>query len=137
METATIDAISVKKELYKSKAMAKFSYYVGGSIYYTVELESGTYKFPMSTTDDVKLDDMPLKTKGEAMMQVDIELVNVYEAVEPIYVYDNDEEKFVEATCKKLSADLGTTEFFAEMRGSELNRWIAMAIKSGEFMKVD
>jgi hypothetical protein len=36
----------------------------------------------------------------------------------------------------KLSSDLGTTTFSAEMRGSELNRWIAKAIKSGEFIKV-
>jgi hypothetical protein len=88
-----LTANEVKKELYKSKAMAKFSYYVGGSIYYTVKLESGTYKFPMSTVEE---------NEGSV----------------------------------KLSSDLGTTEFFAEMKGSELNRWIQMAIKSGEFMKV-
>jgi hypothetical protein len=108
METAMISATSVKKELYKSKAMAKFSHYVGGSIYYTVELESGTYKFPMSTTED-KSFYYPSEDDGDEM-----------------------EFEYIE-----LSADLGTTEFFAEMKGSELNRWIQKAIESGEFMKID
>lgn len=93
-----LTANEVKKELYKSKAMAKFSYYVKGSLYYTVKIESGTYKFPISTVEESE---------------------------------DFDLEGSV-----KLSSDLGTTEFFAEMKGSELNRWIQMAIKSGEFMKV-
>jgi len=94
----SLTANEVKKELYKSKAMAKFSYYVGGSLYYTVELESGTYKFPMSTVEESE---------------------------------DHDSEGSV-----RLSSDLGTTEFFSEMKGSDLNRWIQMAIKSGEFIKV-
>lgn len=95
----SLTANEVKKELYKSKAMAKFSYYAGGSIYYTVELESGIYKFPMSTVEEVK--DSPY----------------------PVPMYN-------------LSADLGTTSFYAEMKGSDLNRWIQKAIKSGEFIKV-
>ena len=134
---ATINVNDVKKELYKSKAMAKLSHYVGGSIYYTVELSDGTYRFPMSTTEEVKLADMPLKVQGELKEKVNIEIAYEYEDSEPLYFYDNDEEKYVEATCKALSSDLGTTEFFAEMKGSELGRWIAMAIKSGEFVKID
>ena len=49
-----IDVNVVKKELYKSKAMAKFSHYVSGNIYYKVELEDGTYQFPISTVDRIK-----------------------------------------------------------------------------------
>jgi len=41
-------------------------------------------------------------------------------------------EEFIE-----LSADLGTTSFYAEMKGSELNRWIGKAIDKGEFTKVN
>jgi hypothetical protein len=136
MNVMTIDANTVKKDLYKSKATAKLSHYVGGSIYYTVELSDGTYQFPMSTTENVKMDDMPLKTKGELKEQVDIEIKHEWNDAEPLYVYDYDKELHVEATCKVLSSDLGTTPFYAEMKGSDLNRWIAMAIKAGEFVKV-
>lgn len=36
----------------------------------------------------------------------------------------------------RLSEDLGTTNFNAEIRGSELARWIAKAIKNETFIKV-
>lgn len=105
-----MNEMDVKKELYKSKAVAKLSHYVGGSIYYIVELSDGTYKFPMSTTEERKLKLVEETSEGDKVLY--------------------------EFTSKELSSDLGTTEFFAEMKGSELNRWIAMAIKSGEFMKI-
>lgn len=35
-----------------------------------------------------------------------------------------------------LSEDLGTTTFEAEMKGSDLNRWIAKAVSNGEFIRV-
>ncbi len=97
----------IKKELYKSKAMAKFSHYVSGNLYYTVELESGTYQFPISTVD-------------------------IYEKVDE--QFDGTDEIIREYS---LSADLGTTSFYNEMKGSELNRWIAKAIKSEDFIKIN
>jgi len=36
----------------------------------------------------------------------------------------------------ELSPDLGTTNFDAEIRGSELARWISKAIKNETFIKV-
>lgn len=42
----------VKKQLLKSKVNAKFSHYVSGNLYYTVELEDGTYQFPIATVED-------------------------------------------------------------------------------------
>lgn len=106
MNTMTIDANAVKKDLYKSKAMAKFSHYVSGNLYYTVELEDGTYQFPMSTIET--------------------------DYIEP----HADDEGGDEREIVVLSEDLGTTCFYAEMKGSDLNRWIAMAIKAGEFVRV-
>lgn len=41
----------IKKDLYKSKAMAKFSHYVSGNLYYTVQLEDGVYQFPIPTIE--------------------------------------------------------------------------------------
>jgi hypothetical protein len=98
-----MNELEVKKELFKSKEVAKLSHYVSGNLYYTVKLESGVYQFPISTIQ-----------KEEVM--------------------DSFEREFIPTI--KLSEDLGTTTFSAEMRGSELNRWIVKAIKSGEFIKV-
>lgn len=36
----------------------------------------------------------------------------------------------------KLSSDLGTTSFYNEIKGSELNRWISISIKNDEFIKI-
>lgn len=133
---AKINVTEVKKELYKSKVMAKFSHYVSGNLYYKVELEEGMYQFPINTVEIVKLNDISLKVKGELKEQVDIEISYNYDDAEPLYVYDNEEEEYVEATCKELSSDLGTTTFSAEIRGSELSRWIEKAINSDDFFKV-
>jgi len=91
-----MDTNEVKKDLYKSKNMAKFSHYIGGNLYYTVELAIGTYQFPIATVESA-----------------------------------NDEVFNV-----KLSSDLGTTTFEVEMKGSDLNRWIAKAIENETFIKV-
>ena len=41
----------IKKEILKNKLTARFSHYVSGNLYYTVELESGLYQFPISVVD--------------------------------------------------------------------------------------
>jgi hypothetical protein len=46
-----MDRNEVKKDLYKSKNMVKFSHYVSGNLYYTVELSDGTYQFPIATVE--------------------------------------------------------------------------------------
>lgn len=97
----------VKKQLLKSKVNAKFSHYVSGNLYYTVELEDGVYQFPIATVESG-----PTINEDESGL-------SMYE-----------QETIV------LSSDLGTTSFYNEMRGSELNRWIAKAIESGNFIKV-
>lgn len=47
-----IDKNKVKKDLYKSKAMAKISHYVSGNLYYNVELNDGIYQFPIATVEE-------------------------------------------------------------------------------------
>ena len=37
----------------------------------------------------------------------------------------------------QLSSDLGTTAFNAEIRGSELSRWIEKAVKDETFIKIN
>ena len=46
-----INKNEVKKDLYKSKNMAKFSHYVSGNMYYVVELTDGLYQFPIATVE--------------------------------------------------------------------------------------
>lgn len=92
----TINETEIKKDLYKTKTMARFSHYMGGNLYYHVDLVDGTYQFPIATIESA-----------------------------------NDGEFGVQ-----LSSDLGTTSFYAEIRGSELSRWISKAIKNEAFIKL-
>lgn len=46
-----MNAEAVKKEVIKSRAMANFKYYAAGNLYYTIQLESGLYQFPISTIE--------------------------------------------------------------------------------------
>ncbi len=41
----------IKKDLFKSKAMAKFSHYIAGNLYYNIEVFGDMYEFPISTVD--------------------------------------------------------------------------------------
>jgi len=43
------DKNEVKKDLFKSKVMAKFSHYIAGNLYYNVEVFGELYQFPIST----------------------------------------------------------------------------------------
>jgi hypothetical protein len=95
-----MDKNEVKKDLYKSKNMAKLSHYVSGNLYYNVELTDGTYQFPIATVE-----------------------------------FNEDGSTFNIGNLE-LSSDLGTTTFEAEMKGSDLNRWISKAIDKGEFVKI-
>lgn len=100
-------AVEVKKELYKSKEVAKLSHYVSGNLYYNVKLDDGTYQFPISTVEEG-----------------------------PTFNPDESGLSMYEVETVTLSDDLGTTPFYAEMKGSDLNRWIQKAIKSGDFIKI-
>lgn len=95
----TINETEVKKDLFKSKTMARFSHYMAGNLYYHVDLVDGTYQFPISTIED---------NENELGVKVGL----------------------------KLSDDLGTTSFYAEIRGSELARWISKAMKNETFIKL-
>jgi hypothetical protein len=137
MET-TISVNEVKKELMKSKVNAKLSHYVSGNLYYTVELTDGVYQFPISIIDKVNLKEV---SKNEAYSENDGHLSHVENLLtlkEGVEIIDIDKkEDFEELMLEKLSSDLGTTSFYNEMRGSELNRWIVKAIEKNEFIKIN
>jgi hypothetical protein len=102
----------VTKELYKSKAMAKFSHYIGGNLYYMVEVFGELYQFPISTIE-------PRQIMIGGMDEMD----------------GPADAEYIETI--KLSEDLGTTRFEGEVRGSELNRWIGKAIDTNNFIKIN
>lgn len=47
----------IKKDLFKSKAMAKFSHYIAGNMYYNIEVFGDIYEFPISTVDMINYGD--------------------------------------------------------------------------------
>lgn len=134
-----ISVIEVQKELFKSKVMAKFSHYTSGSLYYTVELESGKYQFPISIIDIVTL-----KMLAKEILFIDGEKDDEYQPIVYDKIYKHSEIKIakeenrepIEMMFIQLSEDLGTTTFSNEMKGSELNRWIKKSIENEEFIKV-
>lgn len=113
-----LDINNVKKELYKSKVNAKLECVREGRMYYSVQLESGTYMFPIDTVEKVNTTLYRLDPKTQSSPSVDL-------------TYTRVDEKFY-----TLSAELGITDFGAEMKGSDLNRWIAKAIEKDEFVKI-
>jgi hypothetical protein len=105
-----MDKNEVKKDLYKSKNMAKLSHYVSGNLYYNVELTDGTYQFPIPTVEEGTTYTVAISDDGVSNID---DVVTI-----------------------QLSEDLGTTTFETEMKGSDLNRWISKAIDKGEFVKI-
>jgi hypothetical protein len=97
----------IKKDLFKSKAMAKFNHYIAGNLYYNVEVFGDMYVFPISTVEEG-----------------------------PIFNDDESGLSMYEVETVILSEDLGTTIFKSEIRGSELARWISKAIKNETFIKL-
>jgi hypothetical protein len=47
-----MDKNEIKKDLYKTKAIASFSRYIAGNLYYTVDVAGNTYEFPISTVEE-------------------------------------------------------------------------------------
>jgi hypothetical protein len=139
METTNlINETEVKKELMKSKVNAKLSHYVSGNLYYTVQLSDGIYQFPISTTEEVSLKEVATKgaySENDGHLSYVESLLTLKDEVEILDI--DKKEDFEELMFTKLSSDLGTTTFSDEMRGSELNRWIAKAIKKNEFIKIN
>lgn len=99
--------IEIKKDLMKSKNMANFSHYCAGNLYYNIVVMEELYQFPISTVEEG-----------------------------PTFNDDESGLSMYETETVVLSSDLGTTNFNSEIRGSELARWIAKAIKNETFIKV-
>lgn len=107
METEIkIDAVTVKKELYKSKVNAKFMYFDKPNLFYSVELESGNYRFPIAVS-----------TKKTLTIMDGDEVVSMFDI-------------------ERAAPDLADANFSTEVKASDLNRWIERAIKNDDFIKI-
>lgn len=106
-----MDKNELKKELMRSKAVAKLRYYCAGSLHYIIESEGGkSYLFSIPTVEDKRQVNNVGPFKDEADFAT-------YEAV-------------------KLSSDLGTTPFVVEEKASLLWRWIDKAIDRDDFISL-
>ena len=105
-----MDKNEVKKDLYKSKNMAKLSHYVSGNLYYNIVVFDELYQFAIPTVEEGTTYTVAISNNGVSNID---DVVTI-----------------------KLSEDLGTTTFGDYMKGSDLNRWISKAIDKGEFVKI-
>lgn len=142
-----LSAIEVQKELMKNKVIAKFGHYCHGNLFYTVELESGKYQLPISIVDTGKLSEIIGSCETGDENQGGFISVNGLYTSEEVRKYglafanfeinrETAVESLAEVKMTRLSEDLGTTTFSAEIKGSELNRWIKKAIERDEFIKI-
>ena len=122
-----LDLNFIRKDLYKSKVNAKFSHYCAGKLYYTVELSDGrVFQFPIKNVDQEpdSIIDLIMIEHGGDLSQDNKDILNIilrdkkYHSIE-------------------LSSDLGQTPFNAEIKASELNRWIAKAFDKGDFICIN
>jgi len=128
METTTISAIEVKKELYKKKDLtAKFYHFDNHKLYYTIELESGKYMFPISVVDN--------RTIKIAADKTDIAVADAkFSAIDASEIKNENVVLTVES--ERAAADVRGAIFGLEVKASELNRWIERAIKNDDFAKI-
>lgn len=103
----------IKKDLYKSKANAQFSHYAAGKLYYDIETLGSKYQFPIKVTEEADFEVTLGTNKSKVAENVTVKGKEL-----------------------RLSTDLGNTPFGREVKGSDLIRWIAMAINDDDFVKI-
>ena len=115
-----MDKNEIKKDLYKSKVFATFAYYDGdaGKLYYNIELFGEPYIFPINTHEKVTLVREYIEPNPDGGLEVEYEKVRV------------------EIKSIKLADDLRGAKFAAQIKGSDLNRWIIKALDSKDLMKL-
>ncbi len=147
-KTSNMDINEIRKDLYKSKEDAHFSHYCAGSLYYNVKLSDGTYQFPVATTEEFNLRQEvstaidPSGNLGHIDHSTTTTEVDTLQTEEKINVNAelHDTNMIVrvvtDSVQSRLSSDLGTTSFDADIKASFLVRWIAKALKTESFVKI-
>lgn len=115
------DINEIKKDLYKTKENAEFSFYRKGQLFYEVNILGNRYSFPLNVVENTSKEVSlvkNLKTEKNGLgTKVAIDVVTYVDTI-------------------KLSDDLGNTDFNRDIKGSELIRWITKAIDNGNFVKI-
>jgi len=137
--THKLDKNKIKIDLYKSKAIAMFSHYVSGNLYYTVPItndgfNNDLYQFPIPTVEDGPVSVSEVYKEEDADNRVELLVGEKGKFISPRITTETTMTKVTYT--KMLSSDLGTTAFYNEMKGSELIRWIGKAIDNDEFIKI-
>jgi len=112
-----LNAIEIKKDLYKNKSLATFNRYESGNLWYRISTSLGEFEFPIAV----------------------VETNEVFEEVTVDYRGTNtsEQQKFnVKVEKTSLSKEIGLTSFYNEIKASELNRWIERSIKNGTIRPV-
>lgn len=125
---------SIHKYLLSSKCIATFARYKFGVMYYQVQIEESYYEFPINTVEETKIYISDPNPSTCAVVEIaSSEKIEDYPNYH-VHLYDELmvlDVNGIEVYPKRLSKDLGDTSFEAEIRGSELNRWIKKAFKDG------
>ena len=114
METLAFNINEIKKEIMRSKAVAKFNHYANGKLYYDIELPSGKYLVPVDVVEE------NYTLEKETSNEVDVTISK------PVRKYNG----------LKLASDVGNGVFDSEMKAGLLNRWVEKAIKEETFAKL-
>lgn len=106
------------KKLVGNGNIAKLSHVIEGNMYYTIQTEDGLYQFPIKGFVKEKTQMFTMNTVILPNGDVKVDYV-------PIdgYVF-------------KVSEDIGTTTFNAEIKAMEVMRWIRKAIENNEIFKI-
>jgi hypothetical protein len=106
------------KKLVGNGNIAKLSHVIEGNMYYNVQTEDGLYQFPIKgfVKESSQMFSMKTVTLPSGSLVVE------YVPIEG-YVY-------------RVSDDIGTTTFNAEIKAMEVMRWIRKAIENNEIFKI-
>jgi hypothetical protein len=106
------------KKLVGNGNVAKLSHVIEGNMYYNVQTEDGLYQFPIAGFIKESHQMFTMKTVTLPSGDIKVEYV-------PIKGYVH-----------RVSDDIGTTTFNAEIKAMELMRWIRKAIENNEIFKI-
>ena len=106
------------KKLVGNGNVARLSHVIEGNMYYNVQTEDGLYQFPIKGFVKEKNQLFNMKTATFPSGELKVEYVPV------------------SGSLYKVSDDIGTTTFNAEIKAMEVMRWIRKAIEDNEIFKI-
>ncbi len=106
------------KKLVGNGNVARLSHVIEGNMYYNIQTEDGLYQFPIKGFVKESAQMFSMKTITLPSGSLVVEYVPVIGSVH------------------RVSEDIGTTTFNAEIKAIEVMRWIRKAIENNEIFKI-